>query len=90
LKFQEIISISNVQDDDYSALDRFIQKKFEQSALGLAVIQKKDLLKILDEMPEIGSIIYKNIACELTHRLIKANRDIQKLITAFCLALEGE
>jgi CRP/FNR family transcriptional regulator/CRP/FNR family cyclic AMP-dependent transcriptional regulator len=56
----------------------------------LAVLQKKDLLHILDGNSEIGSVIYKNIAEELTHRLIKANRDILKLTTAFCLALEGE
>jgi CRP/FNR family cyclic AMP-dependent transcriptional regulator len=56
----------------------------------LAGIQKQDLLKILNEDHYIGSIIYKNIAVELTKRLIKANRDILKLTTAFSLALEGE
>lgn len=56
----------------------------------LAGIQKQDLLKILSEDRYIGSIIYKNIAVELTKRLIKSNRDILKLTTAFSLALEGE
>jgi CRP/FNR family cyclic AMP-dependent transcriptional regulator len=56
----------------------------------LAVIEKADLLNILEKDPKIGSIIYKNIATELTNRLIKANKDILKLTTAFSLAIEGE
>jgi CRP/FNR family cyclic AMP-dependent transcriptional regulator len=56
----------------------------------LAVLHKQDMLNILDKHPKIGSTIYKNIAKELTFRLIKANHDILKLTTAFCLALEGE
>ena len=56
----------------------------------LAGIKKQDLLKILNEDHYIGSIIYKNVAIELTKRLIKANRDILKLTTAFSLALGGE
>lgn len=59
-------------------------------ACTLVVIEKSDLLGILHKNPEIGSIIYKNIATELTHRLIKANKDILKLTTAFSLAIEGE
>jgi len=56
----------------------------------LAVIQKKELHTFLNKDHYIGSIIYKNIAVELTHRLIKSNHDILKLTTAFSLALEGE
>lgn len=56
----------------------------------LIVIEKSDLLNILRKDPKIGSIIYKNIAAELTHRLVKANKDILKLTTAFSLAIEGE
>ena len=56
----------------------------------LAGIQKQDLLDILSDDHYIGSIIYKNIAVVLTKRLIKANRDVLKLTTAFSLALEGE
>jgi CRP/FNR family cyclic AMP-dependent transcriptional regulator len=59
-------------------------------ACSLAVIDKKTLLEILEEYPEIGSVIYKNIATVLTRRLVKANRDILKLTTAFSLALEGD
>lgn len=55
----------------------------------LAVLQKKDLVKVLDADPEMGAIVYKNIASELTRRLQKANRDILKLTTAFTLALES-
>ncbi len=56
----------------------------------LAVIEKKDLLQICDKDPRIGSIIFKNIARELTRRLVKSNKDILKLTTAFSLALEGD
>ena len=56
----------------------------------LVVIEKSDLLDILQQDPKIGTIIFKNIATELTHRLIKANKDILKLTTAFSLAIEGE
>jgi len=56
----------------------------------LASIQKQSLVSLLDKDPHLGSILYKNVATELTKRLIKANRDILKLTTAFSLALEGE
>jgi CRP-like cAMP-binding protein len=56
----------------------------------LAVLQKEQLLKILDKDPIIASIIYKNISAELCKRLIKSNKDILKLTTAFSLALEGD
>ena len=55
----------------------------------LAVIEKKDLMKILETDHQIGLIVYKNIAGELSKRLDKANQDILKLTTAFSLALEG-
>jgi CRP-like cAMP-binding protein len=56
----------------------------------LAVLQKSDLLDLTESDQSIGSVIYKNIAAELTRRLIKSNKDILKLTTAFSLALEGE
>jgi len=56
----------------------------------LAVLQKVELLKILDKDSTIASIIFKNIAAELCIRLIKSNKDILKLTTAFSLALEGD
>jgi len=56
----------------------------------LAVLQKEELLKILDKDSTIASIIYKNISAELCKRLIKSNKDILKLTTAFSLALEGD
>lgn len=56
----------------------------------LAVLQKKELLEILKSKPKIGATFYKNIATELTFRLIKANKDVLKLTTAFSLALEGK
>ena len=56
----------------------------------LATLQKQDLTSILNNDQYIAAIFYKNVAVELTKRLIKANRDILKLTTAFSLALEGE
>ena len=56
----------------------------------LAVIQKQALLSVLNTENTMASIIYKNISAELTKRLIKANKDILKLTTAFSLALEGD
>ena len=56
----------------------------------VAILEKKNFINILREKPEIGSMIYKNIATVLTRRLVKANKDMLKLTTAFCLALEGE
>jgi len=56
----------------------------------LAGIEKKSLLTILDKDPIIASVIYKNISAELCKRLIKSNKDILKLTTAFSLALEGD
>jgi len=60
------------------------------NACKLAVLKKNDILAILEQNPEIGSVVFKNIATELTRRLVKANKDILKLTTAFSLALEGE
>ena len=45
---------------------------------------------VLVTMTTVGSIIYHNIATVLTQRLIKSNKDILKLTTAFSLALEGD
>jgi CRP/FNR family cyclic AMP-dependent transcriptional regulator len=56
----------------------------------LAVLKKNEFLTILEQNPEIGVTVFRNIATELTRRLVKANRDILKLTTAFSLALEGE
>ncbi len=56
----------------------------------VAIIEKKALINILRQRPEMGTIIYKNIATVLTRRLVKANKDTLKLTTAFSLALEGE
>ena len=56
----------------------------------LAVLQKEELLNMLSKDSAIASIIYKNIAAELCIRLIKSNKDILKLTTAFSLALEGD
>lgn len=60
-----------------------------RKASTLAVMEKPDILNVLEKDARTGSIVYKNIGIELTKRLLKANRDILKLTTAFTLALEG-
>jgi CRP-like cAMP-binding protein len=55
----------------------------------IAVISLENLETIIEKDPVTGTIIYKNIASVLAARLIKANKDILKLTTAFTLALEG-
>jgi len=55
----------------------------------IAVLNQENLEEVLDKDPAAGLIIYKNIASVLAARLIKANKDILKLTTAFTLALEG-
>ncbi len=55
----------------------------------LASISKIKLIRLLEEEPQMGMTIYRNIASELVNRLRKANKDILKLTTAFSLALEG-
>jgi CRP/FNR family transcriptional regulator, cyclic AMP receptor protein len=56
----------------------------------VAILNKNEFLDILEQNPEIGFIVIRNISTELTRRLVKANKDILKLTTAFSLALEGE
>ena len=55
----------------------------------MAILPKAALLDTIRANPQIGTIIYRNIASELVKRLRKANKDILKLTTAFTLALEG-
>ncbi len=55
----------------------------------IALLNQENLEKVLNEDPTAGLIVYKNIASVLAARLIKANKDILKLTTAFTLALEG-
>lgn len=69
--------------------ERSASIKAEKNCM-LAVIQKDQLLVILDKDPVIASILNKNISAELCKRLIKSNKDILKLTTAFSLALEGD
>jgi len=96
VKEKALIKLTEKQHAFFGEMALFLEKpertasiRAIQSCL-LAVIQKKDLHRFLNKDHLIGSIIYKNIAVELTHRLIKSNHDILKLTTAFSLALEGD
>ncbi len=55
----------------------------------IAVLSLESLEAVINDDPVTGMIVYKNIASVLAARLIKANKDILKLTTAFTLALEG-
>jgi CRP-like cAMP-binding protein len=96
VKEKALIRLSEKQHAFFGEMALFLENPERSASIRviqsctLAVIQKKELLMVLDKDPLIGSVIYKNIAIELTNRLIKSNRDILKLTTAFSLALEGE
>lgn len=55
----------------------------------IAVLKMEALEEAINDDPVTGMVIYKNIASVLAARLVKANKDILKLTTAFTLALEG-
>lgn len=54
----------------------------------LAKILKKDLFRICDKYPETGYKVMRNMCCILCGNLVKANRNVLKLTTAFSLVLE--
>ena len=93
---KSLVTLSEKQHAYFGEMALFEDKPERSASItalqdcALAVIEKKDLLKKLDADPKAGSVIYHNIARELTGRLVKANKDILKLATAFSLALEGE
>ena len=55
----------------------------------MAILPRKKMIRILEQDPKIGMIVYRNIASELAKRLREANKNVLKLTTAFTLALEG-
>lgn len=54
----------------------------------MGIITKDDLFEICQSNPEIGFTIMKNVAAIVTDNLIKANKNVLKLTTAFSLILE--
>lgn len=96
IKEKALIRLSEKQHAFFGEMTLFLKNPERSASIRatqpctLAVIQKKDLVNALNKNPLIGSVLYKNIAAELCNRLIKSNRDILKLTTAFSLALEGE
>jgi CRP-like cAMP-binding protein len=55
----------------------------------MVTLSREDIEAMVAKDPQIGMLIYRNIARELVERLVRANKDILKLTTAFTLALEG-
>ena len=92
-------ALNRITEDQHSFFGEmalFLEKPERSASIralrpcSLAVLQKEELLSILDNNPTIASIIFKNISEVLCVRLIKSNKDILKLTTAFSLALEGD
>lgn len=54
----------------------------------LAKILKTDLFRICDQYPATGYIVMRNMCGTLCGNLVKANRNVLKLTTAFSLLLE--
>ncbi len=54
----------------------------------LVKILKNNLFRICDEYIEIGYVVMRNMSGVLCGNLIKANRNVLKLTTAFSLVLE--
>jgi CRP-like cAMP-binding protein len=52
------------------------------------ILTREQIHILCKEEPQIGYCIFHNIGRTLSANLRKANRDILKLTTAFCLALE--
>ncbi len=52
------------------------------------ILTRDQIHALCDNDPEVGYKIYYNIGRTLAANLRKANRDILKLTTAFCLALD--
>lgn len=59
------------------------------TAVLLGVITREQLLALSEQDPKLALCLYRNIGRRIAANLRRANRDILKLTTAFCLALEG-
>ena len=96
LQEKALITLSEKQHAFFGEMALFLENPERSASIRalhsckLVVLQKDALLTILNNDHTIGSIIYHNIATVLTQRLIKSNKDILKLTTAFSLALEGD
>jgi len=58
------------------------------SKVTVGILTKERIQALATEDPVIGSHMYYNIGRTLSGNLRKANRDILKLTTAFCMALD--
>jgi CRP-like cAMP-binding protein len=56
----------------------------------LGVLTRKGVHELCQRDPELGYNLFRNIGYKVSADLRRANRDILKLTTAFCLALEGK
>jgi len=90
-----LIHLSEKQYPFFGEMSMFGDKSTREASIKatktcqMACLQKEKLLEEIENDPDIGAIVYHNIASELVKRLRKANKDILKLTTAFSLALEG-
>ena len=56
----------------------------------LGVLTQDDVQTLTERDPALGFHLFRNIGHKIATDLRRANRDILKLTTAFCLALEGK
>lgn len=59
-----------------------------QTDCEMAVVMKDDLFKICESNPQLGFKVMRNVAAIVTDNLVKANKNVLKLTTAFSLILE--
>ena len=60
------------------------------SDVKLGVLTQGDVRTLAERDPALGFHLFRNIGRKIASDLRRANRDILKLTTAFCLALEGK
>jgi len=60
------------------------------SDVKLGVLTQGDVRTLTERDPALGFHLFRNIGRKIASDLRRANRDILKLTTAFCLALEGK
>ncbi|MDA3887100.1 MAG: cyclic nucleotide-binding domain-containing protein [Candidatus Delongbacteria bacterium] len=89
--------IINIKDDTLSYFGEMsmFDTNFKRSASILAktdtkvaFLSKDDFENIIDQNPEIGIMILKNIGLKLSHLLDLSNVELSKLITAFTMSLK--
>jgi CRP-like cAMP-binding protein len=59
------------------------------SEVKLGILTRAQVKRLAEKDPQLGYRIFYNIGIKIADNLRRANRDILKLATALCLALDG-